>query len=25
MNVVRTSDPIESWPGWAERVTGAVA
>jgi len=25
MNVVRTSDPIESWPGWAERVSGAVA
>jgi nicotinamidase-related amidase len=25
MNVVRTSDPIESWPGWAERVAGAAA
>jgi nicotinamidase-related amidase len=25
MNVVRTSDPVESWPGWTERVADAAA
>jgi nicotinamidase-related amidase len=25
MHVVRSSDPIESWPGWAERMSGAAA
>jgi nicotinamidase-related amidase len=25
MNVVRTNDPIETWPGWAEHVAGTAA